>query len=105
VTDSPSRADPGYGATPAADGGQADGSHDHARWRAFEWADPAIAAAAARKLDGITFFRELVAGRIPPPPIAAALGFTLVSVEPGNGGLRDHSRRVSLQPLPSCERM
>ena len=83
MTDSPSRTDPGYGATPVADGGRDYGGHDHGRWRAFEWADPAIAAAAARELDGITFFRELIAGRIPPPPITAALGFSLVSVEPG----------------------
>src|SRR6202035_2895796 len=29
------------------------------------------------------FFREMIAGRIPPPPITATLGFGWVSVEPG----------------------
>jgi uncharacterized protein (TIGR00369 family) len=53
------------------------------RRRTYEWADPAASAAAARELDGISFFRELIAGRIPPPPIAATLGFGWVSVEPG----------------------
>jgi uncharacterized protein (TIGR00369 family) len=84
VDDSPSRAEPGDRvARLVPEGGQDGGSYDRGRRRAFEWADPAIAAVAARELDGITFFRELIAGRIPPPPIAAALGFDLVSVEPG----------------------
>jgi uncharacterized protein (TIGR00369 family) len=31
----------------------------------------------------MAFFREMIAGRIPPPPITATLGFGWVSVEPG----------------------
>jgi uncharacterized protein (TIGR00369 family) len=76
VNDSPSLTDP---ITPLA----AEDGQGHARRRAYEWADPAVSAAAARELDGITFLREILAGRIPPPPIAATLGFGLVSVEPG----------------------
>jgi uncharacterized protein (TIGR00369 family) len=78
VNDSPSRTDPGHGVAPQAENGQG-----HARRRAYEWGDPAISAAAARELDGITFLRELMAGRYPSPPITATLGFSLVSVEPG----------------------
>jgi uncharacterized protein (TIGR00369 family) len=76
VDDSPSLTDP---ITPPA----AENGEGHAGRRSYEWADPTASAAAARKLDGITFLREIVAGRIPPPPIAATLGFGLVSVEPG----------------------
>src|SRR6516165_4467589 len=72
VSNSPVPAEPG----PAA--ARADG-----RRRSYEWADPAPSAAAARELDGISFFREMIAGRIPPPPITATLGFGWVSVEPG----------------------
>ena len=79
MNDSPSRTDPGYGIAPP---GAANG-HDHGRRRTHEWADPTLSAAAARELDGITFLREMMAGRYPPPPIAATLGFGLVSVEPG----------------------
>ena len=53
------------------------------RHREHRWEDPAIAAAAARDMDGMTFFGEILAGRLPPPPIAATLGFDLVSVEKG----------------------
>src|SRR4051794_18822018 len=49
---------------------------DGGRRRTYQWGDPAISAAAARELDGMTFFREVIAGRLPPPPIAATLGFT-----------------------------
>ena len=79
LNDSPSPAEASYASPPPADGnGRAD-----IRRRAHEWADPTVSAAAARELDGITFLREMMAGRFPPPPIAAALGFGLVSVEPG----------------------
>jgi uncharacterized protein (TIGR00369 family) len=76
VDDSPSLTD--RTTPPAAENGKG-----RAGRRSYEWADPTASAAAARELDGITFLREIVAGRIPPPPIAATLGFGLVSVEPG----------------------
>ena len=62
----------------------ADGGTPHrSRRRSYRWDDPGASAAAAHGLDGISFLREIQAGRIPPPPIAATLGFGLVSVEPG----------------------
>lgn len=33
--------------------------------------------------DGVTFLREMVAGRYPVPPMAALLGFTLIEVDEG----------------------
>ena len=71
------------GAPAAARGAPGDGQRGETRTRSHGWEDPAASAAAARELDGISFLREIVAGRIPPPPIAATLGFGLVSVEPG----------------------
>jgi uncharacterized protein (TIGR00369 family) len=53
------------------------------RQRTYQWEDPAISAAAARELDGVAFFQAIKDGTIPPPPITVALGFDLVSVEPG----------------------
>lgn len=37
----------------------------------------------ARTLDGIDVFREVLAGRMPAPPIAQSLGFELSEIEPG----------------------
>jgi uncharacterized protein (TIGR00369 family) len=59
------------------------GTSGSGRQRVYQWGDPAVSAAAARELDGITFFREILAGRLPPPPIMATLGFSAVSFEPG----------------------
>ncbi len=33
------------------------------RHRTYRWDDPAAAAAAARRLDGLAFFAEIMAGR------------------------------------------
>ena len=78
---SPAQDDGTVPAATAAAGG--DGQHRGARRRSYGWEDPAVSAATARERDGISFLREIVAGKIPPPPIAATLGFGLVSVEPG----------------------
>jgi uncharacterized protein (TIGR00369 family) len=72
-----------------ADGTSTDGTSDsqaggaEPRHRAFSWADPGIAAAASRQLSGAEFFQAILDGRLPPPPITAALDFTLTAVEPG----------------------
>jgi uncharacterized protein (TIGR00369 family) len=81
VGHSPAQHDPGAPTGAAAVAG--DGQRWGPRRRSYGWEDPAGPAATARELDGISFLREIAAGRIPPPPIAATLGFGLVSVEPG----------------------
>jgi uncharacterized protein (TIGR00369 family) len=81
VGHSPAQDDVSVPAAAAAVAG--DGPHRGTRQRSYGWEDPAVSAATARELDGISFLREIVAGRIPPPPIAVTLGFGLVSVEPG----------------------
>jgi uncharacterized protein (TIGR00369 family) len=53
------------------------------RQRTYQWDDPLIAAAAARQLDGLAFFREILAGRLPAPPIMATLGIRGVAFEEG----------------------
>ena len=47
------------------------------------WQDPVELARVARSMAGIEFLRALRDGKLPPPPIAELLGFTLVEVEPG----------------------
>ncbi len=53
------------------------------RSRTFGWADPDITADAVGLHSGLDFLREILAGRLPDPPIASALGMTLEEVEPG----------------------
>ena len=47
------------------------------------WDDPKAAHAAGTKLSGIEYRRELIAGRIAPPPIMKLLGYRLARVEEG----------------------
>ena len=47
------------------------------------WDDPQAAFAAGVKLSGIDYMRELIAGRIAPPPIMKLLGYRLARVEEG----------------------
>jgi uncharacterized protein (TIGR00369 family) len=49
-----------------------------------EWSDPAALAAAGRSMPGIEFLRAIRDGRLPVPPLAKLLGFSLVEVEPGH---------------------
>ena len=54
-----------------------------ARERNHAWADPMLTASAARETDGLTFLGRMAAGEVPPPPIAAMLGMTVLEVEAG----------------------
>ncbi|MEU3839232.1 PaaI family thioesterase [Streptomyces sp. NPDC028635] len=53
------------------------------RSRTVEWQDPKISAAAVGQESGLEFLRSVLSGRLPAPPIAATLGFTLEQVEFG----------------------
>ena len=48
-----------------------------------KWQDPQPLAEAGRSMPGIEFLRAIRDGKLPPPPIAQLMGFTLVEVEPG----------------------
>ncbi|MGZ6697883.1 MAG: PaaI family thioesterase [Solirubrobacteraceae bacterium] len=45
--------------------------------------DPVETARNLAQLDGLTAMRAMIAGELPPPPIATLLGFDLVEVEKG----------------------
>src|ERR1035438_9625098 len=53
------------------------------RHREVSWEDPLVSAAQALDLSGLDFLREIIAGRIPPPPIAVLLGMSILAAEPG----------------------
>jgi uncharacterized protein (TIGR00369 family) len=53
------------------------------RMRSFTCENPAAMAAIARQKPGLEYLREIVAGELPPPPVAQLLDFSIVEVEPG----------------------
>ncbi len=55
-----------------------------ARSKTVTWDDPMATAQAGRGQEGLDFLRTMVAGEVPPPPIANLLGMSLVSVSSGS---------------------
>jgi uncharacterized protein (TIGR00369 family) len=53
------------------------------RRRLVTWEDPLIGASAARTMSGLAYLRAMIAGDIPPPPIASLLGMELIEVAEG----------------------
>ena len=53
------------------------------RTRTLVWQDPVATAAAGATMTGIEYMRAIVAGDVPPPPIAVTLRFGPVEVEEG----------------------
>ena len=64
------------GPEPSADWGEP-------RERTVRWYDPMVGAGAGRSMAGLDYLRSMLAGELPPPPIAATLGFSLCSVDRG----------------------
>jgi uncharacterized protein (TIGR00369 family) len=61
----------------------ADQSPENTRTRQLTWQDPIPSAAAGAKLAGLDYMRALMAGEIPPPPIAVVMNMTPIEVEEG----------------------
>ncbi len=49
----------------------------------IKWQDPRELAAAGRELPGLEFLQKIVAGELPPPPIASLMNFTIVELREG----------------------
>src|SRR5215217_6217308 len=56
---------------------------DSDRTLTVSWEDPRLLAEAARGLSGLEFLRKIVAGELPPPPMASLLKFDLVELDEG----------------------
>jgi hypothetical protein len=54
------------------------------RSRTFTWHDPDETMRAGRTMSGLDLLRAIVAGELPPPPIAALMGFQLSEAEEGH---------------------
>ena len=53
------------------------------RERVVDWQVPAPVAKAAMGLSGMDAMQGIRDGRLPPPPFAKLIGFTMAVVEPG----------------------
>jgi uncharacterized protein (TIGR00369 family) len=53
------------------------------RCRTIIWDDPKPMAARAQTMTGIDILQAMIAGRLPPPPIARLIGISMGTAEPG----------------------
>lgn len=60
-----------------------DNHNTSARSRTILWEDPGILAKAAPGKSGLEFMREMIAGKLPAPPIAILMDFRLAEVDEG----------------------
>ena len=69
------------------------------RTRTVSWEDPVATAAAARDLSGLDYLRAIRDGDVPPPPIAALLGFEPVELAKGRAGFAVTPEEFHYNPL------
>src|SRR5438445_5707603 len=92
--------DAGGGAEPAIRGAApAAGGIMTQRSRTIEWQDPMRTAAASAGRSGLAFLRAILDGSVPPPPIGAALGFSLIHAEAGVVRFRGEPAEYQYNPL------
>jgi uncharacterized protein (TIGR00369 family) len=58
-------------------------SPETSRSRTLVWQDPVATAAAGAELSGIEYMRRIVAGELPPPPIAVTMRLRPIELEEG----------------------
>ncbi len=56
---------------------------DPTRTRTFSWEDPAATASLGRQMSGLEAMRAIIAGSLPPPPIARLLDIELIEADRG----------------------
>jgi uncharacterized protein (TIGR00369 family) len=69
------------------------------RRREVVWQDPMPSAAAGAELAGLDYMQALIAGRIPPPPIAVTMNFTPVEVEDGHAVFQGRPGEEHYNPI------
>ena len=65
----------------------------------ISWKDPRLLAEAARGLSGLEFLRKIVAGELPPPPIASLLNFDLVELHEGGATFAVNPAEYHYNPI------
>jgi uncharacterized protein (TIGR00369 family) len=71
------------------------------RSRTHEWADPMITASKVATMSGMELLNAVVAGELPPPPIATLMGFGLATVEDGRAVFTMEPAEYQYNPIGS----
>jgi uncharacterized protein (TIGR00369 family) len=69
------------------------------RTREVTWRDPVPPLASLRAMPGLVFLQGMIDGLVPPPPIAATLGFEIIAVAPGTAEFRLEPQEYHFNPL------
>jgi uncharacterized protein (TIGR00369 family) len=72
-----------------------------ARQRTVEWQDPVAAARTGRGLSGLDYLTAMQEGRIPRPPVAALVGFTIAEIAEGRVAMELDPAEFHYNPLAS----
>jgi len=70
-----------------------------ARTRTYGWQDPRGSASKIGEMSGLEFLRAIAAGKLPSPPIAQTLGFTLSEVSEGLAVFRVEPQEFHYNPI------
>ena len=68
------------------------------RSRTLVWQDPVPTAAAGATMTGMEYMRAIVAGELPPPPIAVTMRLRPIELEEGRAVFEGEPGRGALQP-------
>lgn len=69
------------------------------RTRTYSWQNPLPQAKLAQEIDGLSYMKKMIAGEIPPPPIAKTLDFRLVEVEHGFARFEGDPQEFHYNPI------
>jgi uncharacterized protein (TIGR00369 family) len=69
--------------------------------RTHSWTPPTVLPTHFAELNGLEFLQAMLDGKIPPPPIAGTLDFTLIEVEPGVAVFEGQTGEHQYNPLGS----
>ena len=69
------------------------------RSRTVTWEDPLELASRGRGMSGIEHLRAMIAGELPPPPIAYTLGMLLIEVDEGRAVFEAHPAEYHYNPI------
>jgi len=69
------------------------------RTRTITWEDPRVVLAAVRSLSGLECLEQIVAGKLPPPPMAQLMDIRIAEMQRGRVVFEGHPAEYHYNPL------